>query len=285
MFTPKLKNLHPPSPDAGFTLIESVVAIVLLSVMLVGVAPVIVLSTATRVQARRVEMATQAARAYVDGVRSGVIFPPYMVVELDETTEKTVSGETIQEFDSQRDAVFSAVLPPAGNALGTCVEPGTKPKTLKPENYPYCNNPKEPKAAPTSGAGASSSDVSLYCLDLDLDGKCTGSSHGDLIVQAYRSSGVQDSKALTAAELKGTIKQKNGISEDESMRQGYILGLRVYRADAFDGSGNLKAGTAQRSYGATWDKKAPLVEMTTEIKGTGEATFDSLCGRLGGTCS
>ena len=278
MFAPKLKNVYPPSPDAGFTLIESVVAIVLLSVMLVGIAPVIVLSTATRVQARRVELATQAARAYVDGIRSGVIFPPYMVVELDETDDDGA-------FESKRDDVFAAVLPPAASALNSCVEPVTKPTELKAENYPYCNNPTEPKSAPDSGNSAGNAEVSLYCLDLDLDDQCTATSNADLIVQAYRSSGVQESAALTATELAKTIKQTNDIAEDESMRQGYVLGLRVYRADAFDGSGDLKAGTVQRSYGATWDKKTPLVEMTTDIPGTGDSTFDSLCDRLGGSCS
>jgi type II secretory pathway pseudopilin PulG len=42
---------------------------------MVGIAPVLVLSVATRVQARRVELGTQAARTYIDGVRSGKNYP------------------------------------------------------------------------------------------------------------------------------------------------------------------------------------------------------------------
>ncbi len=261
-----------PSTDAGFTLIESLVAIVILSIMLVGIAPLIVLSTATRVQARRVEQATEAARAYLDGVRSGVIFPPNMIVQLDEVDETKNN-----QFTSKR-ADFAKVQPPAGNALSTsCKAPGTPPTTLKAENYPYCNNPAEPKDAPTTSAAGSSA-VSLYCIDRDGDKQCTTGSNADLIVQAYRSS------LVNAATLKDTIKVKNNVNEDDGMRQGYLLGIRVYRADAFKDSSALKAGTTQKSYGTSWDRKAPLIEMTTEIKGKGDTSYDSICGRVGG-CS
>lgn len=270
MSTQKLKPTL--SSDAGFTLIESLVAIVILSIMLVGVAPLIVLSTATRVQARRVEQATEAARTYLDGVRSGVIFPPNVVFQLDERDEANNN-----KFVSKRDD-FSRVQPPAGSALASsCKPPTTAPTALKAENYPYCNNPKEPADAPTSSAAGSSA-VSLYCIDRDGDPGCTRGSNADLIVQAYRSS------TVNAAELTKTIKLKNDVSEDDGMRNGYLLGIRVYRADAFSDTTALKANSVQKAYGATWDRKAPLVEMVTEISGTGDGTFDSLCQRVGG-CS
>jgi prepilin-type N-terminal cleavage/methylation domain-containing protein len=61
------------STQAGFTLIESLVAVVVVAILLAAIVPMVVLSTASRVQARRVDLATQAARSYVDGVRAGVI--------------------------------------------------------------------------------------------------------------------------------------------------------------------------------------------------------------------
>ncbi|KAB8318780.1 type II secretion system protein [Tolypothrix campylonemoides VB511288] len=64
------------SNQSGFTIIESLVAIVVVGILLAAIAPVIVLSVATRVQARRVEMATDAAKTYIDGVRSRTIPPP-----------------------------------------------------------------------------------------------------------------------------------------------------------------------------------------------------------------
>ena len=71
----KLRSLCviPESTTQGFTLIESLVSIVVVSVLIVGIAPMMALTVASRVQARRIDQATQAARAYVDGVRGGAI--------------------------------------------------------------------------------------------------------------------------------------------------------------------------------------------------------------------
>jgi type II secretory pathway pseudopilin PulG len=48
-------------------------AVVVVSVLMTAILPMVVLSTSARVQARRTELASQAARGFVDGVRSGVI--------------------------------------------------------------------------------------------------------------------------------------------------------------------------------------------------------------------
>jgi prepilin-type N-terminal cleavage/methylation domain-containing protein len=63
------------SQDAGYTIIESIVAMVVVSVLMIAIAPVMAFSVATRVQAKRVEMATQAARTYIDALRSGALIP------------------------------------------------------------------------------------------------------------------------------------------------------------------------------------------------------------------
>jgi prepilin-type N-terminal cleavage/methylation domain-containing protein len=64
------------SSQSGFTIIESLVAILVVAILLTAIAPVIVLSVATRVQAKRIETATDAAKSYIDGVRSGTITAP-----------------------------------------------------------------------------------------------------------------------------------------------------------------------------------------------------------------
>jgi prepilin-type N-terminal cleavage/methylation domain-containing protein len=58
------------SRDGGYTIIESLVAMIVVSVLMIAIAPVMAFSVATRVQARRTELATQAAKAYIDGLRS-----------------------------------------------------------------------------------------------------------------------------------------------------------------------------------------------------------------------
>ena len=72
------------SQEAGFSLIESLVAVAVVSVLIVSIAPMVALSTSARVNARRIDQATQAARSYVDAVRGGVIdttnFPDSLVV-------------------------------------------------------------------------------------------------------------------------------------------------------------------------------------------------------------
>jgi prepilin-type N-terminal cleavage/methylation domain-containing protein len=67
----QLTGKHNISKDAGFTIIESLVAMIVASALLLAIAPVLILSTATRVQSRRVEQGSQAARSFIDAVRSG----------------------------------------------------------------------------------------------------------------------------------------------------------------------------------------------------------------------
>jgi prepilin-type N-terminal cleavage/methylation domain-containing protein len=52
----------------GVTLIESLMAVVVVGVLLVSIAPLLALATAARVQARRVDQSTTAARGFLDGV-------------------------------------------------------------------------------------------------------------------------------------------------------------------------------------------------------------------------
>jgi prepilin-type N-terminal cleavage/methylation domain-containing protein len=86
---PQLNNSS--ASDSGFTIIESLLGIVVVAILLAAISPVLVMSTAIRVQARRIEKATQAASTFIDGVRTGSIEPPSKYdaankVELDPAT-------------------------------------------------------------------------------------------------------------------------------------------------------------------------------------------------------
>jgi prepilin-type N-terminal cleavage/methylation domain-containing protein len=87
------------SRDGGYTIIESLVAMIVVSVLMIAIAPVMALSVATRVQARRVELATQAARTYIDALRTGTLkrgvqgFPIAGAVDL-AATRVPALGET-----------------------------------------------------------------------------------------------------------------------------------------------------------------------------------------------
>ncbi|MCC5634272.1 hormogonium polysaccharide secretion pseudopilin HpsB [Nostoc sp. CHAB 5844] len=62
--------------EGGFTIVESLVAILVATILLAAIAPVLSLSVAVRVQSRRVELATQAAKAYIDAVRTQKVTAP-----------------------------------------------------------------------------------------------------------------------------------------------------------------------------------------------------------------
>ncbi len=90
MMKPKPQPKKSSSSDAGFTIIESLVGIVIVAILLAAIAPVLVMSTAIRVQSRRIEKATQAANTFIDGIRTGSIAPPTKKVTLTAPTS-TVS--------------------------------------------------------------------------------------------------------------------------------------------------------------------------------------------------
>ncbi|MBF2004624.1 MAG: type II secretion system protein [Chlorogloeopsis fritschii C42_A2020_084] len=64
------------SSDSGFTIIESLLAIIVVAILLAAISPVLVMSTSIRVQSRRIEKANQAANTFIDGVRTGSIKAP-----------------------------------------------------------------------------------------------------------------------------------------------------------------------------------------------------------------
>ncbi len=202
-------------------------AIVVVAILMLAVSPVIVLSVASRVQSRRVELATQAARTYIDGVRNGTIPPPSNTIPLNDNL--------------QRSNFAGAAVPTTGaNSFPSC------------SGNQYCQN---------------SSTSSLYCIDIDGGGCNNSTTSKDLVVQAFRS-------------------YNSTTNSTADPNQGYLLGVRVYRADAFNDSSPLlttnQINTKQATFtGGLGARKAPLVEMTTEIV-TSQTNYGSFCSRLSG---
>lgn len=252
------------SKSSGFTIIECLLAIIMVGILMTAVAPVIVLSVATRVQARRVEQATMAGRNYIDAVQSGTIPPPTNTVPLFE------ANPTTQAFTSARSDFAEVAAPPS--TLPSCQNDGTQitVKGTQVPLYPYCSyTPFRPNLA------------SLYCVDNDGNGGCTTNSTKDFIVQAFRSV------KATAPGIPDTTDDGSG---------GYVLGVRVYRADAFDGATDLKTTnlTPGNKKVATYtggkgNQFAPLAEFTTEVRPSAGlkpgAAMKSFCARLGGCTS
>ena len=192
------RQLLPPPPrqsaQSGFTIIEALVALIIASILLIGLAPIVVLSVASRVQARRVDLGTQAARTYIDGLRAAVNVPP---------------TNNAAQFD-QPDL---GVTPPTAmdDTLGICVDKNIKTLAscaADPNNPPF------------------------------------------LYLQAFRNG-----LAIPPAQPADVVKQ------------GYCVGVRVYRADAFNGGGAPTEIQPRKNMftETSTTKNYPLVVMRAEI--------------------
>ena len=99
---------------AGFTIIESLVAIVVVTLLMTAITPMLALAVAIRVQARRVEVANQAASTYINGVRSGAIEAPTII-------------------DTDPEVAANTPAPDSGGASWTCATQNycPSPQTVK----------------------------------------------------------------------------------------------------------------------------------------------------------
>ncbi|MEH2240646.1 hormogonium polysaccharide secretion pseudopilin HpsB [Nostoc sp.] len=228
MIPHQLQQSSAQSNESGFTIIESLVAMLVVAILLVAIAPVLVMSTATRVQAKRVELATGAAKAFIDAIKS-----------------KTISEASITD-------AMTPVLTAASS------------RTLSTSNNGYLLSSV---AVPTDA-------TSLYCFH--NDGKITIPSD----CTTYKTTSPVQFYIQAFGNAVGTI--STSTTQIDS-GQSYRLGVRVYRSDAefgtlTAGSGGKKAATFTGGLG---DRKAPLVEITTEIA-RGQPSYNALCDRLGG---
>lgn len=155
---------------SGFTILEALIAIAILSILMTAIAPVFVLAVGNRVQARRIELATQATKTYIDGIKAGTIESPKHIVILNEV-------DSNKNFNSQRERFIATVTPSTSGGLRcTNIAVGNS----------YCWN---------------NSTSSLYCFDLD-GGGCSSDSGQDLVIQAFRSASA-DAKSIDRGYLLG----------------------------------------------------------------------------------
>ena len=87
----KQQQISHLSDETGFTIIESLVAIIIVAIALAAIAPPLVIATATRVQSKRVEQGTQAARTFIDGLKTGAVTIPSTTI----TPNGTLAGNLL----------------------------------------------------------------------------------------------------------------------------------------------------------------------------------------------
>lgn len=162
MITPKQKQLFTQSSQSGFTIIESLMAVIVVSILMAAIAPAIALSVATRVQAKRIEQASQAARTYVDGVKTGTVTAPSHSV--------ASSG-------------FATTSAPTSGGSLSCTAP-TPPTTT----------PATPTATTNYYCTENTTTLNLYCINGDEIAGCTTNSVRDLVIQSFRTGTDQNYK-------------------------------------------------------------------------------------------
>jgi prepilin-type N-terminal cleavage/methylation domain-containing protein len=180
----QLQQLPLQSSQSGFTIIESLVALIVAGILLAAIAPVLVLSTATRVQARRVEQATQAAKAFIDGVGAKTISDVDNKIAVTTLTAATAANlRTVSSSSS--DYLLSTVLVPSTDKKGL-----------------FCFNkdatiiaPSNPTTAPTCTA----SQVQFYIQPFRLAVSGSDADKGQgyrLAVRVYRGDAFSGTDAL-----------------------------------------------------------------------------------------
>lgn len=159
--TAKLLPAQRQSSEQGLSLIECLIAIVIIALTVVAILPPIMLATATRIQARRADQANQIAQGEVDRIRTIVERGSYYINQLPEA----VATQNI------RDAAPATVAPGAGNPI------------ISPANCPnrYPASPTNPADPSTYPPPAPANGVIL----VDVEGDCTA----DYVMQVFRTTG------------------------------------------------------------------------------------------------
>ncbi|MEC4893982.1 MAG: hormogonium polysaccharide secretion pseudopilin HpsB [Oscillatoria sp. PMC 1051.18] len=161
MHKAKLKQKYVQSSEAGLTIVESLMAIIVVGLMITLIAPVVALSVANRAQAKRKEIAINAVKSYIDVVR----------------TDEDLEGNPYPYSPPISTNTLTDVPAPSTNELtGDCTIAGG-----------ICKNPPN--------------DYALYCVDGNGDNQCTTDNWVDAIVQAAGSVGnIQGQSNITNPE-------------------------------------------------------------------------------------
>ncbi len=242
MNKPKPTPLYSQSNQSGFTIIESLIAIIVVTILMVGLAPILTLAVANRVQARRVELATQAAKSYIDGVRSGAI--PF--------GDNPANGENAITADNNKSS---------GDNLSDVPAPITKGKLScnSPDSKPYCNSP----AAPTGSI--------FYCVDGDNPpNDCDSTSNKDFIIQAFGKITTDGNNSVNAAQNYLNYSLGVRVYRADAFTSEFVKG--------FGKEGTQSTFTGGTGLTAT---QYPLVQMATEIPVNNPSKFRDLCTQRG----
>ena len=219
----QLPQKHNINKDAGFTIMESLIAMVVVSSLMLAISPVLILSASTRVQSRRVELSAQIARSFIDGVRSGRITAEDIPTVNININQNALSSRNItNSTDGYLFSSASMAAPTSEEGLYCVQSDGT---IQLPENN--CENRLFfIQARRTSINGSDPNDgyrlaVRVYRKDIDFDKTVLANTNTTKNTQAVVGSG---NKQAPLVEIIADIANNNTSFTDLCNRLGFRAG-------------------------------------------------------------
>ncbi|MGQ9865210.1 MAG: hypothetical protein ACUVSQ_02840 [Pseudanabaenaceae cyanobacterium] len=246
--------VFPSQPAAGFSLVESLVAVVVTGIIFVALATAAAISVGVRVQARRIDLANQAARSYIDGVRSGIIdtagFPPALRFTLNSNSGfeelAAITAAQLNDADFQT-AVPGIRVDTNGNGF-SFNDPADL--IIQPMRSSFVENPGPPVVLEDGTFPKTAEQLNTARRQLQRQGFT-------LAVRVYRADnfGGPGGPILTTANTAGTV-LRNNDSPCDSLTN--FLGNRNI---SFQGG----LGRIDTATGKLLDKACPLVVHTAQV--------------------
>lgn len=237
---PQVPLVEAKRQQQGFTLIEALMAIVVITITLVSITPPIFWATGTRIQNRKSEQALQLAQGEIERVRT--------LVEQNQYTAEQ--------------------LPPVAGAeiRGT---PVAAPSILKPDGGVVSSNPNCPA---NSGNGVTATVPQYILVDTDPNPLTTGDAcKPEFLIQTFRSTGLNEDGNPPTEASEGTPASKP---------VGFVMGVRVYSIAAkqtLDRGGTLEAKQAslRATNGLGNQRTRPLAVLySTIVQSTSSKNLD-----------
>lgn len=209
MSKPKKQQRQTYCSDSGFTIVESLVALLVAAALLTAIAPVLVLSTATRVQARRVELAAKAAKTFIDGIRSGATTRSGVVIAVPTAITPALAAPSTTVKRNLTDA-------PGDYLINTTKMPVPDNAT---KGSLYCFN----NDGSLSNPDCTSNTDKLFYIQASRIVQSTGANDGyRLTIRVYRAD-VDFSKTLTSSTGETNKKTQNPFTGGLGDRQSPLL--------------------------------------------------------------
>lgn len=219
----QLPQKHNINKDAGFTIMESLIAMVVVSSLMLAISPVLILSASTRVQSRRVELSAQIARSFIDGVRSGRIKAEDITTVNININQNALSSRNITNSTDGYLISSASMAAPTSEAGLYCVQ---SDGTIQPPENNCENRLFFIQARRTSINGSDPKDgyrlaVRVYRKDIDFDKTVLANTNTTKNTQAVVGSG---NKQAPLVEIIADIANNNTSFTDLCNRLGFRAG-------------------------------------------------------------